>query len=112
MNAEPKTVFCVWSNTDCNEGRGYPFVQFFCETKSTAIRLSKGCGIQGSNGKVTESVGYVIDGKLYVTGVLIKNPTKEDSEQEAISSAREAALEKAKQLGLTDEDIEALIRGK
>lgn len=106
---ETKTLYSVWCNTDRTEGRGYEYVKYFCELKSTAIRLSKKGYVQGSDCPVKEISGYIIDGKLYLPHVMVEYPTKEDLEQEKIIAAREAAFEKAKSLGLTEEDINNIL---
>jgi hypothetical protein len=117
MNVEVKKVKKAWAvstNTDCNEGRGYDYTFAVCEAKATAIRRGKGTYIQGSNCPIHEVEVYLINNRWYIPMDPV-SPTKEDSAQELILQAEEvkrqkvkAALEKAKELGLSDEELALL----
>lgn len=114
MNVEVTKVKKAWAvstNTDCSEGRGYEYTFAVCEAKATAIRRGKGNYIQGSDCPVCEVEVYRINNCWYIPMDPV-SPTKEDSAQELIFQAEEAkrqkiitVLEKAKGLGLTDEEL-------
>jgi hypothetical protein len=109
-----KTVYAVWTNTDLTEGRGREYVQYLCEKRATALRKAKRNYVMGTDSRVTEE-------KLFNSGsgwygpVRVIEPSQEDlraeeqlvAEQKA-KDAKQAAIAKAKQLGLSDEDIKAL----
>lgn len=102
-----ETVWIVWGNTDLTEGRGDGYPLHLCERKSTAIRLSKKAYVQGTDAPVEEGKIYCIKGRWYgVTSTVI--PTREDIELEKERIEREGIIEKAKQLGLSDVEIEKL----
>lgn len=112
---ECRDVWAVWMNTDLTEGRGYEYIRYICQQESTARRLSKGVGVQGGNGRVTKAKMYLINNQWYSPGRLIENPTKADIEEEKrlederkALALKEAAIAKARSLGLSDEDIAAL----
>lgn len=109
-----KTVYAVWTNTDLTEGRGREYVEYLCEKRATALRKAKRNYVMGTDSRVTEE-------KLFNSGsgwygpVRVIEPSQEDlrveeqlvAEQKA-KDAKQAAIAKAKQLGLSDEDIKAL----
>lgn len=116
QQVEEVTVYAVYTNTDCTEGRGQEYVLYFCQSLSTAIRLGKNRYVQGSDCPVHEVTGYRIDNKLYVTGNRIEPPNSadiaEDKAREAKDKAKvakDAAISKARTLGLSEEDIAALL---
>ena len=114
------TGYVVWTNTDLTEGRGSEYPLAICETLSTAMRLAKGKYVMGSDCRVNEVTLYRT--KLSERGfyhwfgpVRIIEPSKEDLEKENFlreqkekEEARKAILEKARALGLTDEEIKVL----
>ena len=109
-----RIVYTVWTNQDLTEGRGYEYPLAVCETESTARRLGKGRYVQGSDCSVTETTLYLIANKWYGP-VAVVSPTKEDAAAEvklqavkAAAAAKLAAINKARALGLSDEDIAAL----
>jgi hypothetical protein len=109
-------VFIVWSNTDLTEGRGREYPRNVCERLTTAHRLSKGCYIMGTDAHVTEDFAYMINGKRYVLGDIVRPNSSDleiDREREAERIAREkfdAVVERFKELGITDEDLDVLMK--
>lgn len=108
-------VYAVWTNTDLTEGRGQEYVQHFCKLESTARRLARGNYVMGTDSRVTEETVLFRGGQWYLPGPRIVEPTAEDLEQERVlevqhraALARERALERARKLGLSEEDIAAL----
>ena len=104
---EERTVFAVWTNTDLTEGRGSEYVQCFCELQATAIRLARKKGVQGSNARVTEQHLFR-SGRSWFGPVVVTSPTSEDTQVEIQLDSRRKAIARAKELGLTDDDITAL----
>jgi hypothetical protein len=109
-----KTVFAVWTNTDLTEGRGQEYVQYLCEKETTAWRLAKKNYVMGTDSRVTEKRLFQ-SGYEWYGPVRVVQPTKEDERAEEkltaernAQLAKEAAIEKAKKLGLTEVDIQAL----
>ena len=114
------TGYVVWTNTDLTEGRGSEYPLAICDTLSTAKRLAKGKYVMGSDCQVNEVTLYRT--KISERGfyhwfgpVRIIEPSKEDLEKEAFlkeqkekEAARNVILEKARVLGLTDEEIKVL----
>lgn len=112
---EPMKVFVVWSNTDLCEGRGREYAKYYTELETTARRLAKGGYVQGTDCRVTEGLLHYIDGKWYAPGPRIEPGTREDvAEEERLirekraAELKERAVARARELGLTDEEIAAL----
>lgn len=106
-------LWAVYANTDNNEGRGREYVKHFCRTEATAIRMGRNGYVQGSDCPVKSVKALLLDGKHVLPMSLIEviEPTKEDVATQRKMDARNAALAKAKELGLSDEEIAALING-
>lgn len=109
-----KDIWVVENNTDLTEGRGGQYAQHVCEKKSTAIRLARKAGVQGSDAAVLAGKGYYIDKKWYYERFLT-SPNKEDlleerrlEEIEVKLKEKNLILEKAMALGLTAEEIAKL----
>jgi len=116
---QEKKIYGVRVNSDLNEGRGFNYVKHLCEKEATAIRLSKRADVQGSDGAVVELQAIKVYGKWFYEGAPINKPTSEDDKLEIkLEQKREKkklfndAIAKAKELGLSQEDIEALQGGK
>jgi hypothetical protein len=117
MSTETKTVYVVWANTDMTEGRGVEYIKHFCEKESTAQRLAKKGYVMGSDARYTEQTLYKHDGRWFGP-VMISSPSEQDSRQEAelarqreAKAKRTAAINRAKGLGLSEEDIALLSEG-
>ena len=120
MFSTTMTGYVVWTNTDLTEGRGSEYPLAICDTLSTAKRLAKGKYAQGTDCSVTENTLYRIKtgphGFYHWFGpVRIIEPSKEDLEKEDFlreqkekKEKRDIVLEKARVLGLTDEEIKVL----
>jgi len=110
-----RKVFAVWTNTDLTEGRGTEYIECYTELRSTAIRLARGNYVMGTDSRVTEVTMFFKDGRWYAPGVLIIEPSQEDLREErkieaeiAAAEAKARALVRAKELGLSDDEIAAL----
>lgn len=114
---DTKEVFGVWINTDLTEGRGSDYVFAFCEAEATAKRLGKGRNIQGCDGRITKEKMLLIDNTWYAphgNGFLTPPNAADIEEEKKLKKEREEKLlrekilDKARALGLTDEEIAAL----
>ncbi len=103
-------IWVAYTNTDCNEGRGYDVPIAVCRSEITALRLAHSKYIQGSNGPVRRMELLNIDGNWYapIDAINLINPTKEDIAAQVKNDARRDAMAKAKAAGLTDADLLAL----
>lgn len=104
---ESKEIWVAWTNTDCTEGRGRQIPKAICATKATAIRLGRRGYVQGSDCPVSCEVAVKVKGRWLVPGE-ITPPTKEDDKSQQVLDKANAALDKAKDAGLTDEEIKML----
>lgn len=111
--ADVKEVWVVEGNTDCTEGKGFPTILAVCDAKATALRIGKGKYVQGSNCPVYKSIAVKLENqgnRWFVPGKIEPVSGVDIKEQERLDAV-EAAQEKAKQAGLTDEDI-ALLKSR
>lgn len=111
-----KPVWIVWTNTDLTEGRGGEYPLYVCESETTANRMSKKRGVQGSDARV-ERFDAVLFANRWCAPVQIQQPTIEDREADKrVEQARIAdqrlheALQRAREAGLSEEDIAILGR--
>ena len=104
-----KAVWVVYTNTDCMEGRGYDFPLFVCESEAAAMRLAKRRYVQGSDAPVKECVAVMVNGS-WLAPVMIEASTVEDDRKQVAINARRDVLKKAREAGLTDDDL-ALLGG-
>lgn len=111
--AEKLTLWAVYTNDDLTEGRGRQFVKHFCKTQATANRLAKRGYVQGTDCPVEPVEALLVEGKYFLpTSMLnIVPPSPEDEAKQRLIDARKLALEKAKALGLSDDEIAALVKG-
>lgn len=104
----PHNESMVLSNTDLTEGRGRDCVLHVCETRETAHRLSRGAYVQGSDCPVSERLAVKIGGRWLVPGTIVSE-SKEDRKLAESNKRKEAVVQKARQAGLTDEDLSMLM---
>jgi len=104
---ETKTIYVVWTNTDLTEGRGRQVPIAYAESVSTAARLAKKRGVMGSDADYGKFEAVKHDGH-WCAPVTIERPSDDDKARDETNARKAAALEKARQLGLTDDDLEAL----
>lgn len=102
-----KTAFVAWTNTDLTEGRGHVIPLVICYKETTARRLGRKGDVQGCDCPVTKVEIFSYKGLDYGP-VHIKLSTREDDIEQDKLDKKAAAKEKAKKLGLTDNEIEAL----
>jgi len=108
--AKTKTVWVAYTNTDCTEGRGFDVPIAVCAQEATAQRLAKNRYVQGSDGPVREMQLVRIDGKWYAPSAAINviDPTREDVLAQQRLDASRAAIQRARDAGLTGAEIAAL----
>lgn len=109
-----RKIWIVEVNEDGCEGRGAQIPLYYCVKEATAIRLSKGKDVQGTDGKVYEFQSPCIDGKVYAP-IKLTSPSNADIiVEEKMTEEREAArkvdtlLSKMKDSGFTEEEINLL----
>lgn len=105
-----RTAWVVYTNTDLTEGRGWQFPLHVCDKEATAIRLAHKAGVMGSDAEVRQ-VSLVKAGGAWYGPVQIKQSTKEDDRAQKLMDERRAAIARARELGLSDEDIRLLRAG-
>lgn len=105
--SETKTIYVVWTNTDLTEGRGHQIPIAYAESATTAARLAMKRGVMGSDADV-RPFDAVKHGGYWCAPVTIERPNDRDTAIDAVNARKAAALEKARQLGLTDDDLQAL----
>lgn len=112
--SEMQTAFAAYSNTDGTEGRGEEYPLAVCKAEATAQRMGKGRYVMGTDCSVERVKVFRYDGMLYGP-IFLHHPTIEDDRKQAeidkkneAERKKQAAIEKAKSLGLSDEDLEAL----
>lgn len=104
-------VYVAYTNTDCTEGRGRDEPIAVCKTFATAKRKAFKSYVQGSDGPVKKHDALFVDGCWMVPlhgCVNLIEPTDDDAKSQRRIDNAEAALKKARESGLTDDDIKAL----
>lgn len=94
------TLYEVYTNSDLMEGRGYEvFVGRYID-REIAQRAAKGEGIMGTDAYIRTITAVCIDG-LWFKLQLIEIPSEKETKVKQ-------AFDKAKRLGMTEEEIERL----
>ncbi len=107
MSKQTQKVYVVISNTDLTEGRGHPLPIHVCKIEATARRLAEKKGVMGSPANIQSFESHFESGWWYGP-VYIVSPSKDDERIQALTDTRNAAIEKAKAAGLSDEIIAAI----
>lgn len=103
-------VWVAWSNTDLIEGRGLEIPYAVCLSETTALRMGEKKSVQGSNCRVTKEIAVEIEGqarRLYGP-TRVHHPSQEDKKHDKRIARKRAAIERAKELGMTAEEIAAI----
>lgn len=112
--------YAVYTNTDLTEGRGHQYVIALCKLRATAQRIGHKGYVMGTDCPIEEIAAVEDNGCFYIPlrAVPIKEPTTQDIELQReidrTNEARariEAALQRARALGLSDADIATLSQG-
>lgn len=107
-------MYAVKCNSDLTEGRGREFIKHICRLRSTAVRLGKNGYVQGSDCPVDEiNVIDLGDSKYILPNNYIEvvEPSSIDVEVEQKHAAYQNVLARAKELGLSEQEIEILKKG-
>ena len=106
-------VYVVVSNSDLTEGRGKHVFIAYCSSASTAKRLARKKGVMGSDAEVREVNLTAIGSTLLipVSFINLEYPTREDEAEQKRLDALSEIVKKAKDAGLSDEEIKSLQRG-
>ena len=109
---ETKEVFVVSTNTDLTEGRGREFALAVCEIESTAIRMAKNQYVQGTDAPIHKTKVIKVNDKWYypTDAVDVIPPTTADLSRQFLLDSKRDIIAKAKAAGLTDKDIEILMK--
>lgn len=102
-----ETVYVIWINDDLTEGRGVSRPYQVCESEFSAKRLAKGKGVMGSNAGVRKAFAIKVNGE-WLSVVKIITPNDENKKNDSDEIKKLAAVEKAREAGLTDDDIKDL----
>jgi len=109
---DTKTVYVTFTNSDLTEGRGYQIPIHVCESPTTAVRVGLKKYVMGSNCP-TKSIEMIRLDKMgwYISSEAIQliKPSKEDNRADEMNASAQAAYNKAKSLGMTDDDIKSLM---
>lgn len=108
-DSETKTVYAVFTNTDCTEGRGTEYPLYFTEVYETGLRLGKGRYVQGTDCPVKPVTATKIDGRWVVPARIIP-PDNDDLYEQDRRIAREISINILKEKGLTDAEINNLLK--
>lgn len=110
LSEQREILWAVYTNTDLTEGRGRQYVAHFCKLRSTANRLAKRGYVQGCDCPVEPVEVLVLDGKRVLPASLInvQMPSREDEVEETRLLEIQAAVDRAKAAGLSDDDIAKL----
>lgn len=106
---EEKHVWVVYTNTDNTEGRGWDYAIYHCDLESTAKRVAKRRYVQGSDSPISKEKAYKIGSQWYFPGIRMEHPTEEDKKLQKAVDEKNSVLEKAKALGLTEEELSKLM---
>ena len=107
IEVEHYHIWIVVSNTDLTEGRGMETIIAYSMSKTTAERLAKGKGVQGTNAYVRPSTAYKLNNQWYVpicSGEM-NYPNDQDRAKDTLEKRKQEVHDKALSLGLTEEEI-------
>jgi len=107
-------VFTVEDNSDHTEGRGRQFIKAYTTSETCAKRIAKRGYVQGTDNPIGTAVLFEIDGHYYPVNseVRLHTPTEEDLKKDEFLKSYDGIVEKALNLGLTEEEIGILHRAK
>lgn len=104
-------VWVVMTNTDLTEGRGAEFVYKVCEIEATAHRFSKKMGVQGSDGTIRKTIAIKHGRAVFVPG-RIEPPSQADKEAQSDLERRAKILEKMREAGISEADMQFVVIGR
>jgi len=104
---QERSAWAVIINSDLNEGLGRLMIKDICRSKTTAVRLAKGVGVQGRDGSVKEVTTIKYNSELYGP-VEVLGPTNEDIEADRDSELLDKVTKKILNLDLSCDELEIL----
>jgi len=107
-----KVVYVVIQNKDLTEGRGPLYPGRVCELRETAVRLSKGKDVQGTDCAIEESLAVFMEDVGWLARVVITPPTREDTREHQKQELRNSAIERMKEAGISADDIRIVMYSK
>ncbi len=105
---ETRTVWVAYTNTDCTEGRGYQVPLAVCESEATARRIGKGRFVMGADCPVETATAVRVDRGPWLVPGFIQPASEKDKAAQAVIDSQRSIVERAKALGLTEEEIKSL----
>jgi hypothetical protein len=109
VTMETREVFAVITCSDLTEGRGAHYVKAYCETSATAQRIAHKGYVQGGNCPVEKRTLYRPKGEVSWFGpVIVQLPTDADTKRQVAIDSQTAAVEKAREFGLTEAEIKLI----
>lgn len=112
MAIDKDIIYGVYTNTDCTEGRGEEYPIAFCWLFSTAIRLSKGKGVMGSDARIKKiDVLRIGDQRAILTEYIrVHSPTTADLAADAAKERYDETVKRLRELGVTESEIQTIAR--
>jgi len=115
-------AWAVTVNEDGTEGRGRQLVTAVCEIKETALRMAKGADVQGTDGKVERASLFLIEdgpsfsrlyGPVHLTQPSVDDAVlqRRNAKCEKAAQRFDESIQRARNLGLSDDDIAVLQGG-
>ena len=104
---ESKVVYVATVNKDLTEGRGSSRILCVSDSESAAKRIGKGKNVQGSNAYVEASLAFKVNFEWFARVDIVK-PSNEDNRNDELIAKKLIAINKAKEAGLSDEEIKAI----
>lgn len=102
-----KTVYVAWTNEDLAQGRGRRIPLAVAELEATAIRMGRKGSVQGCDCPVSSVVAVKVEGH-WMAPCVIHSPTPADERAQERTRQRRAALDRAREAGLTEDEIRAI----
>ena len=103
-----KDAWLVTTNSDLTEGKGHRVFTSVCDIEASARRMALGRGVQGSDAHISKVKLYYIGNTLYGP-INFEKPTKDDLDMQIRLQKYRDAKKKAESLGLSEEEINALM---
>lgn len=107
MSEQKQHGWAVLVNSDLTEGRGVERIKCICELEATARRLSRQASTQGTDGTVWPVELLHHNGRTYGP-IDLTLATEQDVKAQQALDRRYALVEKAKALGMSDDEIAEL----
>ena len=107
---EPRLLYVVMTNTDLTEGRGRQYPIAYSFNDFTARRLASKKGVMGSDANIDAVMTSIIDDveMIPISMINIERPTDKDISDAVKRDEKATLIEKAKQLGLSEDEIKKL----